>query len=67
MSKKVESEVQLTIYDVSGQKIKTIFRGVLRPGTYYFSWAGETDNHARVASGVYLAVLSMVHQHQIQK
>jgi hypothetical protein len=47
-------EVSLTIYNVSGQKIKTLVNGRMSSGTHQVVWDG-TDQQGRVVpSGVYL-------------
>lgn len=47
------SNVQLTVYNVLGQKVKTIFNGVLQEGNYQFSWNGTNNSGQQVPSGMY--------------
>lgn len=53
------SEVEVTIFNAQGQKVKTLFRGVLTPGTHEVSWKGLSDSGVLVSSGPYFAVLRM--------
>ncbi|NNE45935.1 MAG: T9SS type A sorting domain-containing protein [Rhodothermales bacterium] len=46
--------VDLTIYNVLGQRVATLASGVLASGTYSFVWNGTDASGAAVASGLYL-------------
>ncbi len=47
------TSIDLTVYNILGQKIKTIFSGEKLQGSYKFFWNGSDDFNRRVASGVY--------------
>lgn len=47
-----KSEISLEIYDIKGQKIKTVFNGSVEPGIQNFKW-----NAKSFSSGVYFSVL----------
>ncbi len=47
-------KVQLNIYNMLGQKIRTLVDDVLPAGTYQVVWDGLDDYGNRVATGVYL-------------
>ncbi len=49
------TEAMVDVYDVSGEKIRTLYRGALDPGTHTLHWDGRTDDGRATASGVYLA------------
>ena len=54
-----DSEVSVTIYDVSGTPVRNISVGYLEAGRYVSQskaiyWDGKTDTGERVASGIYL-------------
>lgn len=51
--------VKLIIYDISGQKVKTLIDAVQSPGTYNFVWNAATNEGKQIASGTYLACLSI--------
>lgn len=44
----------ITIYDITGVRIKTLYEGELPRGNNVLSWEGVNDNGDEVASGVYL-------------
>lgn len=48
------TEVQLIIYNVLGQKIKTLVHGQQQPKQYKVVWDGTNDEGSRVASGIYI-------------
>lgn len=45
--------VVLTIYNVSGQRVRTLVNRDYGPGRYRASWDGVTDGGGRASSGVY--------------
>jgi arabinogalactan endo-1,4-beta-galactosidase len=47
------NNVTLSIYDLLGQKIKTLVNEVKESGSYSISWMGNDDIGNRVVSGVY--------------
>ncbi len=49
-----DAEVKLTIYNIRGQNIRTLFEGRKESGTHAVQWNGLSDNGAQVAAGVYL-------------
>jgi hypothetical protein len=50
--------VQLSMYDVTGARIATIFDGVLEAGFHGATWNGLTEDGKPAAAGVYFSVLS---------
>jgi len=49
--------VDLSIYDVAGQKIKTLINEYVRSGVHTCSWNGRDKSGKKVASGMYLVRL----------
>ena len=47
-------EIQLMIYDVTGQRVVTLASGPRQAGTYALRWDGRDDAGRQMASGVYL-------------
>jgi hypothetical protein len=47
------SDVNLSIYNVNGQLVKTLVDGPVAPGNQTAFWTGEDDFGARVSRGVY--------------
>ncbi len=51
--------VNLDIYNVSGQKIRTLTTSNYAPGSHELVWNGHDDNGIAVSSGVYICRLKM--------
>ncbi len=45
--------VELRIYNVKGQLVKTVFEGTRKPGVHEFQWNGLNDRGGQVSSGIY--------------
>jgi hypothetical protein len=52
------SEVDLSIYNVAGERVATLVSGPATPGRQSVLWKGLDDAGERVASGIYFARLS---------
>ncbi len=48
------ANVKLEVYNMLGQKVKTLFNGVLDAGSYKFRWDGRNEASQKVASGMYI-------------
>ena len=59
--------VELAIYNVGGQRIRTLVRDVQEMGRYQTVWDGRSDNGAALASGVYLSRLSSPQGMQVRR
>jgi hypothetical protein len=46
--------VRLEVYDVTGKLVKTLVSQDMSAGSYSITWLGDDQNHAKVASGMYL-------------
>ena len=53
----VSGEVSLVIYDILGNKVRTLVSGFVTPGNYVVSWDGTDNNGNNVSSGVYVYTL----------
>ena len=53
----VSGEISLVIYDILGNKVKTLVSGFMTPGNYVVSWDGTDNNGNNVSSGVYVYTL----------
>jgi len=51
-------EVRLEVYNVLGQKIRTLLEGYFPNGSYESEWNGTTEGGAKVSSGIYFYRLS---------
>ncbi|MCK4653621.1 MAG: T9SS type A sorting domain-containing protein [Candidatus Cloacimonetes bacterium] len=49
-----ESKVNLSIYNIKGQKVRTLLNNKLEKGFHEFIWNSKDNNGKSVASGVYL-------------
>lgn len=59
--------IELSLYNLAGQKLITLDRGEREPGRYTLAWDGrDAEGHA-VASGIYLYQLRSNDQQQTQK
>jgi hypothetical protein len=48
------AQINIDIFNVNGQKIKTLLDAQMSPGNYQVTWNGSNDQGIRVASGVYI-------------
>jgi hypothetical protein len=48
-----DCQVNLIVYNVRGQLVKTLVHGSMQAGTYKVRWDGTDKSELRVASGVY--------------
>jgi hypothetical protein len=55
----LESNTEVSIVNLLGQKVKTLFKGHQLPGKYLFLWKGDNSSGNEVSSGVYIARLSI--------
>jgi len=53
-----KSQVNLEVYNVLGQKVKTLVNDVRDAGVWQVEWEGDNDNGAQVASGMYFYKLT---------
>jgi hypothetical protein len=57
-----ETDVELSIYNIRGQKVKTLVNEHLNPGYHSVIWDGTDKNKKSVASGVYFYRLKADHK-----
>jgi flagellar hook assembly protein FlgD len=48
------THVSLSIYNLSGQKVKTLVDADYMPGAYHLQWHGRTEAGQTVPDGIYL-------------
>jgi hypothetical protein len=53
------SRVTLAVYDIKGRLVKRLVDGRLEPGLHRTAWDGRDDRGMKVASGVYLARITV--------
>ncbi|UCD39028.1 MAG: family 10 glycosylhydrolase, partial [Fidelibacterota bacterium] len=59
----VRRQVEVTIYNLKGQPVKTLLRGDLPAGEHLVTWRGETGKCTQAASGIYIIRLQSENHH----
>jgi hypothetical protein len=59
--------VDLSIYNLLGMKVKTLYSGQKSAGVFSFKWNGKNDNNQSVSGGVYIYKLQSGQQMQMRK
>ena len=49
--------ISLEVYDILGNRVKTLVDGYLAPGSYSLTWDGKDNSGSNVSSGVYIYTL----------
>jgi hypothetical protein len=52
------SQIRLTVYNVLGQEVRTLYAGPLEAGKYLYTWDGTSESGRPVATGVYIVRLT---------
>ena len=53
-----KADVSLTVYNMLGQKVRTLVSGTKNAGTHTFKWDGRDNSSKAVSAGVYMYTLS---------
>ena len=48
-----ESNVKINIYNIKGQKVKSLLNETLNFGEYNYTWNGKDDHNRQLSSGIY--------------
>ena len=56
---KEESHVVVEIFNVKGQKVRTLMDVQTVPGRFEMIWRGKGDDNRKVASGIYFCKLTI--------
>jgi len=59
------SKINLSIYNIKGQKIKTLIDDEIDKGNHSISWNGEDENNKSVSSGVYFYKINVNNETKI--
>jgi len=62
-----ESIVNLNVFNIIGQKVKTLHSGLLEAGIHNFTWDGRDEQGKEMETGVYLYILSSNGHKEIRK
>lgn len=58
----MKGAVSLVVYNVLGQKIKTLLSNELNSGKYTVHWMGDNVNRQKVSTGIYIIQLNYSNQ-----
>jgi M6 family metalloprotease-like protein len=62
-----DGNVSIAIYNLKGQKVKTMLNGKQAKGSHELTWKGLDDNGNAVSSGIYLVRMSVSGKTQLTK
>jgi hypothetical protein len=62
-----EGRVELSIYNIKGQKVKTVCKEILPAGNHEYIWEGKNNSDNTVASGIYFIRLNNGEKTKIRK
>ena len=60
-------EVRLQIYNLLGQRVRTLLMGPMAPGFHTIVWNGRDDSGRQVAAGLYISELRTAEFRQTRK
>jgi len=63
----VRGDIQLTIFNLLGEKVKSFTDQALDPGRHSFEWNGSTDSGVEVSSGIYFYSLRTGDYYSVKK
>ena len=49
--------MDISIYDLRGRKVHSLYQGMLKPGAHAYSWDGRSDKGKSIQPGWYVAVM----------
>jgi hypothetical protein len=53
-SLQTSADIRLNIYNINGEKVRTLINEHQSAGTFRVDWNGQNDNNERVAPGIYI-------------
>ncbi len=62
-----KTEVEVNIYNLSGQRVKSVYNGKLSQGKHTIVWNGLNEGGERVHEGMYFAELMIDGQREVKK
>ena len=57
---KQRSQIEITIYDVLGQEVATLYDGKMDQGSHPITWNGRRSDGTTIASGIYFCKMTVV-------
>ncbi len=64
---KNNSRVELAVYNINGQKVKTLKKEIMSAGNHSVVWNGKDSNNKDVSSGIYFYKLNTGEETQVRK
>ncbi|NOQ97639.1 MAG: T9SS type A sorting domain-containing protein [Calditrichae bacterium] len=61
------TEIELSIFDITGKKVNTLVRGLLPAGKHQYRWNGTDDRGGSLSSGSYIVFLRSKDETRSQK
>jgi len=58
-SVKTESRVEITVFNINGQRVKTLVSESASPGRYFTTWDGGTEAGGKASPGVYFCRMTV--------
>jgi len=62
-----KGNIELSIFNIHGQKIKTLYNGLQQIGSHKLSWNGLDNSNSPVSSGLYFYKLTFNNAHHLTK
>jgi len=53
-----DTELDISIYDIRGRNVRSLYHGPLKAGKHQLSWDGTTDSYEPAATGLYFIVFN---------
>jgi flagellar hook assembly protein FlgD len=61
------TDVNITVFDMLGRRVKTLFDGRQPAGSYHVYWNGTTETGSRAPSGGYIIRMETENMKRVQK
>ena len=62
-----DSQVKITVFDLLGRQVKTLYSGQQLAGSYQVYWNGKNENNSSAPTGTYLICMQTEDTKQVQK
>jgi Ca-activated chloride channel family protein len=62
-----KAQVSLVVYNILGQKIRTLFEGIKTEGNYFVMWNGLDENGAMAAGSIYFVMMKTENEVHVKK
>jgi hypothetical protein len=59
-SLKEDTKVSISIYNIKGQKIRSLINGQIQAGYHTVTWNGKNESGENVSSGIYFSIFDVV-------